>query len=301
LKGHTRWCGCVFLLLAGWSVAAHAEEILYHYAKSIRLADRDIPGIADKIASFETNFDKALSLVNQAELSRLSNDDVEDFFEISMTLSFYSNEPHHTQQMRRAYDEMARRGLAKRRMGQRMRDHYVASRMIEEAREFAESRPELDLKVVPDFRRPARVVDPPTLWRLSRDGRTLDRERFRLGTGAHLVVVSSPWCSFSQAASASIAEDKELSRLMRRHSTWILAQSMIPDFDDIKTWNDAFAGRPMRIVEKNNQWAWVPSWDTPGFYFMKDGKIVTEVIGWPGPEQRAKLKAGFATVGIRVQ
>ena len=36
-----------------------------------------------------------------------------------------------------------------------------------------------------------------------------------------------------------------------------------------------------------------------GFYFFKDGKMVTSVLGWPGPEQLVRLRAGFGKIGVR--
>lgn len=295
-----RWRIHAFSLLAGWSIGANAGEILYDSAKSVRLIDQDVLNVAEKVSSLNKPFEEALALVNEAQLSELSNEDVEDFFEISMTLSFYSHSPRHTHEMRRAYDEMARRKLATKRMGQRMRDHYVASRMIKEASEFTRSHPDLGLESLPEFKSSGPALQAPRLWRLSPDGKVMSEEHFQLGDAPRVVVVSSPWCSFSQAASTAIARDGQLSELMRRGSTWILGQSMIPNFKDIQKWNESFPGRPMLVVDRNAEWPWIPGWDSPGFYFMKDGRVVTEVIGWPGPEQLDRLKAGFARIGLTV-
>jgi hypothetical protein len=284
--------------LCWWSGRVYADEILYDCAKTIRLLDRDIVSPAEKIPQFREPFEKALALVNENGLESLSDDDVKDFYEITMTLSFYSHEPRHTRQLRRAYNEMERRQLATPRIGRQMRDHYVASRMFDDAENFAESRPDLKLKRIPEIESSSGVRHAPALWRLSMDGKTLTQANFNLGTEARVLVVGSPWCSFSQSASAAIADNKVLSRLMKLHSTWILAQSMIPDFDDIKKWNDSFPDRPLLVVDKNDEWLWIPSWETPGFYFVKNGHVVTSVVGWPGLEQQSKLMKGFETIGI---
>jgi hypothetical protein len=289
-----------FALLCLWSGGVFADEILYDNAKAIRLLDRDIVSPTEKMSHFKEPFEKALGLVDENGLEKLSDYDIEDFYEIAMTLSFYSNGPRYTKQMRRAFDEMERRHLATHRMGQRMRDQYVASRMFVDANNFAESRPDLKLKRIPEIETNRKTTNLPSLLRLSSDGKTLTHESFNLGNEARVVVVGSPWCSFSQAASAAIANDSELSSLMNVHSTWILGQSMIPDFYDIKKWNDTFPGRPLFVVNKNDEWPWIPAWETPGFYFLEHGKIVTSVVGWPGPEQKTKLLKGFETIGIPV-
>lgn len=252
------------------------------------------------MSHFARPFEKALELVDRIGLGQLSNEDVEDFYEMAMTLSFYSNERSYTKQLRRAFDEMERRHLATQRMGQRLRDQYVASRMFIEANKFAESRLDLKLRNIPELETTPTIGNQPSVLRLSSDGKSLRQEGFQLGGDARVIVVGSPWCSFSQSASAAIASDRRLSSLMNLHSTWILGQSMISDFQDIKKWNDTFLGRPLLIVNKNSEWPWIPSWETPGFYFMKNGKIVSSVIGWPGSEQKSKLLKGFESIGIDV-
>jgi hypothetical protein len=282
----------------GAAVDDSTDAMHCEYATAIRLLNRDMDSSEESMPLMQLQFDQALGLVDKTGLENLANDDVEDFFEMAMTLSFYSHTVSHTRQMRRAFDEMERRQLATRRQGQQMRDTYVASRMIQDARTFAADRPELKLGELPAFVDSPASAEAPSLWRLSADGRVLTRETFELGGEARAIVVSSPWCSFSHAASAAISRDSELSDLMVRHSTWILGQSMIPDFADLARWNETYAGRPILIVDRNAQWPWVPSWETPGFYFIRNGKIVTSVVGWPGPEQLAKLKSAFDRIGI---
>ena len=276
-----------FALLGWWSGRVFADEILYDYAKAIRLLDRDIVGQSEKVSHFKEPFEKALGLVEEVGIEKLSDDDVKDFYEIAMTLSFYANGPRYTRQMRRAFDEMEKRGLTTRRIGKRMRDQYVASRMFVDANKFSESRPDLKLKSIPEIEISREKSALPSLLRLSADGKSLSQESFDIGKDARVVVVGSPWCSFSQTASAAIANDSVLSTLMNLHSIWILGQSMIPDFDDIKKWNDTFVGRPLLIVNRNEEWPWIPAWETPDFYFVKHGKIVTSVVGWPGPETKS--------------
>ena len=64
------------------------------------------------------------------------------------------------------------------------------------------------------------------------------------------------------------------------HATWIVPQSIIPNVKDIVRWNTEHPGLSMSIVFDRNQWGSIESWATPGFYFYRDGNLVSSVIGW---------------------
>ena len=277
---------------------ASADDILGELADRVRTLDRDIDNLSLKLTRMQGVFANVLEAVDRASIGNLSDTDVKDFFEITMLLASYSNEPTYVSQMRRAFDELEKRKFSTRQQAHRMRDQYIAARMILDATEFASARPNLGLKKSPRFVESASPQARPWLWRLSADGSTLENHAFQVDPDTAVVVVASPWCSFSRAASVAVANDRELSPLMARNSTWILAQISVRDFDDIREWNETFPGQPLQMVDRNADWPDLELLKTPIFYFYRGGEIVTTVSGWPGPEQLEKLRAGFSSLGL---
>ncbi len=284
----------------GITTAPQSPDRLHDLARNAQRLDRDFAEVDQKVPRLRETFERALAVVDGVGPAALSDEDARDFHEMAQSLAFYSNAPAETRQLRRAYDELRRRELALKSQGRNMRDQYVASRMFEDAIEFARNNPDLALVAIPRF------IDSPhdgtarSLWRLSKDGRELRREAFDPGRMGRLIVVGSPGCSFSRKAQAAIAADDQLAMVMRKYATWLLPQSRIPDFESLKQWNSLDPEQPLLVVDRNSQWPGISMAETPDFYFMKNGQVVSRVIGWPGPEQLAKLRAGFEQVGITV-
>ena len=277
-------------------VSPCANENLVDDLKALQKIDRDTVLEREKVPVLKKQYDRILSQANRETLAKLSNDDLLAFFQASHLLSFYAMDPAYARQMRRAFIELERRRSETMTIRQQMLDAYVLSRMLAEARAFADERGNASLIKPPAF------VDAgshrsPTLWRLSDDGATLTRHDLPLAQDTRLIVVSAPGCHFTRDASAAIANDSVLSDLMVHHSTWVIPQSTVP-FADVVQWNQEHPGWPMQLVYLETEWPSIPSWATPGFYFFQNGKIVTSVVGWPGPEQLAALRAGFIKVGI---
>jgi hypothetical protein len=130
------------------------------------------------------------------------------------------------------------------------------------------------------------------------DGLLAVRHTYALADRPQVVVVSSPGCHFSRDAAMAISKDGRLAELMKRTSIWIVPQETVSNFRSIAQWNETYPSLPMEAVFHQSEWSLIPSWQTPGFYFLKNGKIVATVIGWPGAKQIAKLNAAFAELGM---
>ena len=85
---------------------------------------------------------------------------------------------------------------------------------------------------------------------------------------------------------------------MARNSTWITPQETVENFASIAGWNQKYASARMEAVYLQKEWPLIESWQTPGFYFIKDGTIVASVIGWPGDQQLETLKDAFRRIGL---
>src|SRR5690606_2730730 len=140
--------------------------------------------------------------------------------------------------------------------------------------------PELQLEPLP--RLPARgdvgsgqVV----VWRPADDARALSAhvvERDALS----VVVLSHPRCGFSQRAIAAIEADPVLAARLG-DALWLAPPNGSLDLSDIQAWNRAHPGAQLSYAVAMRDWPQFDSWATPVFHFMREGKVVATVTGWP--------------------
>lgn len=291
--------GFCVLLSVGLCDAARAEDVLVEPVQVLRDLDRDIAQPEELIPQLKAQFTRVLAAADKVTLGKLSDNDLLAFYEAAYRVAFYSMEVPYVRQMQRALDELERRHLATATIRQQMLDRYVGARMLDEAQAFAADPANAGVERLPVIRDASSPGHVPTLWQVEGQGAGLVRRDFSLGDRAQLVVVGSPWCPFSERASEAILGDLEMSSLMARYSTWIMPQSSMPDLTVVEKWNRAHEGWPMQLVYLDSEWPLIPAWGTPGFYFIKDGKLVSAVNGWPGPEQMDTLRRGFESIGIR--
>lgn len=228
LLSPTKFLSFLFAILPA---LCHADEVssLGDDLTALLEIDRDVAQPGEKLPLLEALYAKILAKVDRQSLGLLSNADAERFYAASHTLSFYANDPHHANQLRRAMDELQERGINTDQNRKDMLGHYFATRMIEEAIEFAANPANADLGEVPTFDRHRQSVAPHrVLWRVSNDGRTISDWEFSAPGDAYVLVVGSPWCSFSRSAGEAISGDAALSTLMSEHSVWIVPQFVMP-------------------------------------------------------------------------
>lgn len=298
LLSQTKFMSLLFAILPA---LCHAEEVgrLRDDLTALLEIDRDVVQPGEKLPLLEARYAMILSKVDRHSLGSLSNADAERFHEASQTLSFYANDPRHANQLRRAMDELQRRGINADRNRKDMLGHYFAARMVEEAIEFAANPANVDLGELPAFdRHQESGVSHRMLWQVSDDGRTISDLAFSAPGDAYVLVVGSPWCSFSRSAGEAISGDADLSRLMSDHSAWIVPQFVMPNFSDIAEWNVEHPSLRMSIVYRRSEWPEISSWATPAFHFLKDGKVLKSVTGWPDDSQLVEVEKGLKAIGL---
>jgi hypothetical protein len=130
----------------------------------------------------------------------------------------------------------------------------------------------------------------PTEMVLSADGGTLVRQDFDLDEPSQVVVVISPDCHFAQADMPTVDKDAVIGPIFRQHATWLILQADPATFDEIHQWNSAHPTTQMVLAFKTTEWPMFDHWDTPTFYFFKNGKRVAEVSGYFKPIVERDLK-----------
>jgi len=296
LNNFFKYCVLAFFLYGSLCRAEdnQVSDIISDAYLRMEKMDAKIVSPTDKLIKLDKIFSELRVLVNKAGLSSLKTSDVDDYFRSADKLAFYSLGSSHVKEMRRSLDELERRGAAKRAERQTMLDTYIEVRWFRDATKFAAKPINSDLKVGPLFIPNARRHMGRSIWTVAPNGDSMNESDVSIDKGAKIIVVSSPWCHFSQNASAAIFKDEAMSAEMAKISLWIMPQTRLSKYDEMVEWNKRYVDWPIHEVNLQSDWPEIPSWATPGFFFFQNGKLVSSVIGWPGPEQLEALRASVA-------
>jgi hypothetical protein len=175
-----------------------------------------------------------------------------------------------------------------------MEEAFVRARMFAELESFKSMFPSLD------YRQPIRLQSNNSSKRslLTIIGRGVLKKTEPLELrGAQVLVVSHPKCLFSQNARAFIEASAELSTLFSQHSTWIMPQDGNLYIEDVYQVNQESLF-PFHYVYKEKEWPEINRWDTPSFYFYKDGELMYSFSGWPQEGNKERLMKGLEVIGL---
>ena len=296
-SGFSKWLFAVVVTASSCSAFASSE-----LADSIELLndiERTSDSYEEMVSALNTQFERIQVEAGQSPIQEVSDHDLSAYFAAANRISFYSKGESTAKQMRQIFDELQRRQLATPAMRQQMLDGYSGARMLDDARYFAADPANEGLKQLPTFRDQSSPTQSPTLWRVQDAGKALVRHDIDLTERPILLVLGPPGCGFSRQAAEDISKDGDLFELMARHSIWLMPQSSIPDISELNAWSTSQPGWSKELIHLDSEWPFIDTAMPPGFYFLKDGKVISLVQGWPGPEQLAELREGFKKIGIQ--
>jgi hypothetical protein len=174
-------------------------------------------------------------------------------------------------------------------------------RALVQARRFAEARAfraRHDIGSAPPL--PERIIDlvrsaeGATAWKLEADD-TL--RRVPLAPEAiSILVVAHPGCGFSRRAADDIGKDPELKRLFESRAQWLAPQDANLDAQAFRNWNEAHPHLSMLIAHDADELPQLTTWATPTFYFLREGRVIAKVEGWPHGGRRDALLAAARTL-----
>ena len=180
-----------------------------------------------------------------------------------------------------------------------MQKLLLAARRFKEARALAQQYPDAGLPPLPEFRND---IDSgggiATVWTFAADGKLMTRRAIDLA-GMRIIVTAS--CHFSKDAAADIAADALLSPVFERHAQWITAPPGREDISAAQNWNEQFPQSRVVMVFDLSEWQMLPSWSTPNFYIVRDGRVIERVEGWsrdPARSSRAPLIDALRRSGL---
>lgn len=152
---------------------------------------------------------------------------------------------------------------------------------------------------MPKIMEPSRMPEAiPSELVVSASGQLLERRPVDFAKGSQVIVAAHPLCHFTQNAIAQIMADPILSNRLKDHVRWLVPQHRNYDIDVVRKWNDDHPKTPMTIAYKASEWASIDAWDTPTFYFFRDGRLMETVVGWPKTGNMAAIYAASSLIGL---
>jgi hypothetical protein len=231
-----------------------------------------------------------------ATVAKLGNDDLALLFRAAHMAFFYSVAPSALDDMRLDLTELHRRGIAREADDARVYASLIQIRYFGEARAFARLHPRSPAEAVPDVADDSTHRGPSALY-VHAGGSQLERRSVDLRTG-RILVVSSPLCHFSQRAIRSIESDRALRPLFHNHAVWLVPADQSTPFTTVARWNHLHPHETMAVAYRREEWPMVDRWETPVFYFLRDGRVVSKVIGWPVAGRKAEIKRSLKLAGF---
>jgi len=255
----------------------------------------------DVVAMFDRTYQSLFSpLQNRATLAMLKSSDIVDLFNTAWSTQFMTNEPRYIADMELDLRELERTGHASQLQFDNLYGAFVGSRMFVEARKLRASHGSAAMAPVPEFDDvSSKGRAGPTEIVVSADGRRLTRRDLHLESPAEIVVVVSPLCHFAQHGLSDIASDSKIGQAFSQHATWL-----VPPDDgstpvaEVARWNREHPREAMVLAYDYREWPMIDRWETPVFYFLRNGKVVSEVIGWPRGGQKPEIIAALRQAGL---
>jgi hypothetical protein len=135
----------------------------------------------------------------------------------------------------------------------------------------------------------ARPVASATAWTL--EGEDTLRRVLLAVENLKILVVAHPGCGFSRRAADEIGKDPSLSRLFESRAQWLAPQDANLDASAFRNWNEAHPDLSMLIAHDADELPQLTTWATPTFYFLREGRVIDKVEGWPKGGRRDALLA----------
>nr|WP_136251476.1 hypothetical protein [Ningiella ruwaisensis] len=102
-----------------------------------------------------------------------------------------------------------------------------------------------------------------------------------LSSGNFLVVVGSTLCSPSKRFTSWYEKRAEELQSSEFSVVWLTKQFEESRFSNVYSFNKEHTHIEYNFVQAVEDWPFITYWGTPTIYFLSDGKLVAQIVGWP--------------------
>ena len=250
----------------------------------------------ERAESYSEIFEHYKPTLSSSNIQRLSDEQLFELSKLLHHISFYTENPHHVSSLTTVIIELADRGYTKiYPLVLHLEEVMVSTRMFAELEELKTRFNSIDFKSNANLKVKATRMDGPTI--ISAKKGNLVREAFAFGK-YDIIVVSHPYCHFSNNARAFINSDDALFNIFIEYSTWLIPPAGNFYLNKVEEVN-ANENLPFAYFYKMSEFPEIESWDTPSFYFYKDGQLKFSFSGWPKEGNHENLIEGLQSLKLQ--
>lgn len=202
---------------------------------------------------------------------------------------FYTGDPRFAHHMREAFDALVLLGEQQNSNFFKMYEAYISTEQFSKAANFIEKYPAFNVAKPPMVFGDTIRNSGNKLWDVDFKTGEIRQVPFVFPPGLLVVVMSAPRCHFAQNAVSDIEADSELRQLLAGRTLWLTRIDRGFDLSQIQVWNQQHPEFTLSVASDILNWKKIAYWETPTFYFFKDGVLVERVGGWPTKGRKQEL------------
>lgn len=278
----------------------HGEEAypLQEMASDIAKLEKTSINLTSKARSeaYSAIFEHYEPTLWSQNIQTLSDEQLFELSKLTHHISFYTKSPHHISTLTTVILELTDRGYTKiYPLVLHLEEAMVSARMFSELEDLKNRFNSIDFKSNVTLKMKSSSLAGPTI--ISVEKGNLVRETFTFGK-YDIIVVSHPLCHFSNNARTFINSDDDLLNIFIKYSTWLIPPAGNFYLSNVEEVN-ANENLPFAYFYKMSEFPEIESWDTPSFYFYKDGQLKFSFSGWPREGNHENLIEGLQSIKLQ--
>lgn len=219
---------------------------------------------------------------SEKNLKKYSSADLEDIHESMGTLSFYFPEnDEYSVYYESVFDEKVRRKEYNSDEVVELFRHCVRTRNFDKAYDIRKTYSDVKFPYIPEqiISRPALLSDASSarIYEIFKEGKKAELKSISLNEGKKIIITFFTGCTPAYKAITKIMADTELSLFFQNHSALMTSKF---DTVGVAGWKKHFNLKHVYIVYKNSDFPEFDLRSSPNFYFMEDGKILSDMPDW---------------------
>lgn len=228
----------------------------------------------------------------------LPDADVLLLYQAANTSAFYTDERLPITDMVLLVDELDARRLATPEQIRKTYQALVGGRLFAQARQWRQRHPNALSTMQMDVANADAVLPVPSVLVFADGEDTPLRRAASAPAAPHIIAIGHPLCHFSQQAANDILARYQVQPGVLTAIQWMAPQQRESDFVIFQRWNASHPGARMSIAYLKDEWPAIDSWETPTFYFVKQGIVQYKLTGWPKEGRMSEFVAGLQSIGL---
>ncbi len=213
--------------------------------------------------------------------------------------SFYSyGAARYVSLQEKVFDELTLRRLQTADDVERMFQKYLSARMFDKAEALKSRFPASNLWSIP---RIVELNEPRSklykVYDVSDDSQTATVRHLPVEAGPKIVIAAFGACPVTSRALKYLETDKDLLRALQTNGAIVTARF---EPAGVAYLNSQFSAARLSIAYEIEDWPGIDFSSSPTFYFLKDGKILHQFVGWgPAADSIREFNKGLRLIGLK--